>query len=287
MARLDVLIPTFRRPLGLAVTLAGLLGQTYRDFDITIADQTPEPEAYIDTPELRTVIDALRWHGHRVTLLTNRPARGMAHQRQFLLDHAGAPYVQYLDDDLLLEPQVIARMMSVIEAERCGFVGAPAAGLAWMGDERPHQQNLEPWDGRVRPEPITPETIPWDRHLVNNAANPLHLEARHLGAPAAREPGPGAVVRYRVAWVGGNLLYDREKLLDVGGFSFWDRLPPNHAGEEVLVQFMLVRYHGGCGVLPSGTYHLGLETTVPDRRHNAASLFADLIQEYEARQAAA
>ena len=37
------------------------------------------------------------------------------------------------------------------------------------------------------------------------------------------------------------------------------------AGEEVVVQFLLIRRHGGCGILPSGTYHLELETTLPDR----------------------
>jgi hypothetical protein len=109
--------------------------------------------------------------------------------------------------------------------------------------------------------------------MINNAANPLHLEQRLV-----RDDG---VVRYKVAWVGGaNVLYDRAKLLDVGGFSWWNRLPPEHAGEEVVVQFLLIRKYGGCGILPSGTYHLGLPTTVEDRRHNATTLFGELIEEF-------
>ena len=73
-------------------------------------------------------------------------------------------------------------------------------------------------------------------------------------------------MRYKVAWIGGaNVLYNRAKLLDVGGFSWWQRLPPEHAGEEVVVQFLLIRKYGGCGILPSGTYHLGLPTSVEDR----------------------
>ena len=87
-------------------------------------------------------------------------------------------------------------------------------------------------------------------------------------------------MRYKVAWIGGaNVLYDRAKLTDVGGFSWWNRLPENHAGEEVLAQFLLLRRYGGCGILPSGTYHLGLPTTVADRRHNATELFRSLIRE--------
>lgn len=77
------------------------------------------------------------------------------------------------------------------------------------------------------------------------------------------------------------LLYDRAKLLDVGGFSWWHRLPPQHAGEEVVVQFLLIRKYGGCGILPSGTYHLGLPTTVEDRRRNATELFGELMLEYD------
>ena len=91
----------------------------------------------------------------------------------------------------------------------------------------------------------------------------------------------GQVVRYKVAWIGGaNVLYDRARLLSVGGFSWWHRLPPEHAGEEVVVQFLLIRKYGGCGILPSGTYHLGLPTTVEDRTHNATELFEELVQQY-------
>lgn len=277
MALVDVLIPTYRRKTGLAVLLTSLLGQRFTDFDVIISDQTPEGERYTESVEVAQAIRALRWHRHDVRVLQNLPARGIAQQRQFLLEASGARYVHYLDDDLLLEPRVMERMVQVLAEERCGFVGCPAVGLEFLDDERPHQQAIELWDGPVRPEPFTPETIPWERHLVNNAANPLHLERRIT-------PG-GEPVRYRVAWVGGNLLYDREKLCDVGGFGFWDRLPPDHAGEEVVVQLLLLRYYGGCGLLPSGTYHLGLPTTLPVREHNATALFGDLIREYEERQA--
>jgi hypothetical protein len=48
----------------------------------------------------------------------------------------------------------------------------------------------------------------------------------------------------------------------------------------VVVQFLLIRKYGGCGILPSGTYHLGLPTTVEDRTRNATELFGELIDEY-------
>src|SRR6266487_1774213 len=140
-------------------------------------------------------------------------------------------------------------------------------------DEDMYLDSIELWMGPIRPEPFTRNSIPWHRHMVNNAANPLHLEQRL--AP------DGGVVRYKVAWIGGaNVLYDRVKLLDVGGFSWWRRLPPEHAGEEVVVQFLLIRKFGGCGILPSGTYHLGLPTTIEDRKFNATEIFEELVREY-------
>jgi aryl carrier-like protein len=276
----EVLIPTCGRKTGLAIVLTSLLGQEGADFNVIVSDQTNERDAYLDSIEIQTLVQALRRRGHQVTLHRHLPRRGMAEQRQFLLEQSRARYVHYLDDDVLLDPPVLARMLNVIRAEGCGFVGAAAAGLWLIDDVRPHQQQIELWEGPVLPEPFTPETVPWDRHVINNAANPLHLEARL--AP------DGEVVRYKVAWVGGaNVLYDRQKLLDVGGFGFWSRLPAEHAGEEVVVQWLMIRRFGGCGILPCGTYHLGLPTQVPNRDRNATELFADLLAEADAAEAPA
>ncbi len=278
MALVDVLIPTYRRKTGLAIVLTSLLAQTFTDFDVFISDQTDDGDTYIESIEVQTLVQALQWHGHRVTLLRHLPSRGLAEQRNFLVEQSQAPYVHFLDDDVLLDPPVMDRMLRVLQVERCGFVGCAATGLGYLEDVRPHQQHIELWAGPVQPEPFEPDTIPWDRHMANNAANPLHLERKLVTG--------GGIVRYKVAWVGGaNVLYDRVKLLDVGGFSWWNRLPPEHAGEEVVVQFLLIKKYGGCGILPSGTYHLGLPTTVDDRRCNAISLFGDLIQEFNVHPA--
>lgn len=274
MALVDVLIPTMRRKTGLCVVLTSLFAQSFTTFDVTVSDQTPEGEEYLESIEVQTLVRALRWRGHRVILHRHLPARGMAEQRNFLLEQSRAPYVHFIDDDVLLEPGTMKRMLTVLQQERCGFVGCPATGLEYLGDVRPHQQRIEVWHGPVRPEPFEPDNLPWDRHLINNAANPLHLEQQLAS--------DGRTVRYKLAWVGGaNVLFDREKLLSVGGFSWWDRLPPKHAGEEVVAQFLLIRKYGGCGILPSGTYHLGLPTNVAERERNATELFAELLEEFD------
>ena len=272
MALIDVLIPTCGRKTGLAITLTSLLGQQMTDFDVVVSDQTDDA-AYLDSIEIQTIVRALRWHGHHVALHRHLPRQGMAEQRDFLLRHSRAPYVHFLDDDVLLDPPALRRMIEVLLAEGVGFVGCAVAGLSYLGDVRPEEERIELWDGPVQPESFTPEALPWERHTINNAANPLHLERRLAS--------DGRTVRYKVAWVGGaNVLFDREKLLNVGGFSWWRRLPREHAGEEVVVQFLLIRKYGGCGILPCGAYHLGLPTAVSDRRRNATELFGELIEEY-------
>jgi hypothetical protein len=165
-------------------------------------------------------------------------------------------------------------MLGVLRSEGCGFVGCPAVEPQYLDNVRPNQQQIELWGGPVRPELFTAETIPWHRAAINSAANPLHPEQRLL-------PN-GETVRYRVAWVGGaNLLFDREKLEAVGAFRWWPCLPQVHAGEEVVVQFLMLRYFGGCGILPNGTYHLCSPTTIEDRTHYATALFDELIEELD------
>lgn len=263
---LDVLIPTYRRPMALATTLASLFGQTFRDFDLVIADQT-EPEHVVDSVELQTLTKAFELRGQRVQHVHRPIRRGMAEQRHYLLSQARAPFVLFLDDDLLLEPDVVERMLGVLRGEGCGFVGMAPIGLSHVDDVRPHEQQIELWDGPVQPEEYVFETVPWQRYKLHNAANPLHLSQKY-----ARQ----RVVRYKVAWVGACVLYDRQKLLDVGGYAWWSELPSEHCGEDVLAELLVMRRHGGCGILPSGVYHLELPTNVPNRRHNTD----DLIRKY-------
>lgn len=261
MNALDVLIPTYRRPAALAVTLTSLLSQTFRDFRVVIADQT-EDDSVLSTGEIEGVRRLLALRGIETLMLRNLPRRGMAHQRSFLLAQAVAPLVLYLDDDLVLEPGVIERLIRVLGREGCGFAGAAPIGLSYQDDIRPGEQAIEPWQGRVEPEVVLPGSPAWQRYKLHNAANVLHVQDR-LGL------GDEGLLLYKVAWVGGCVLYDTGKLRDAGGFDFWPDLPSAHCGEDVLAQLLVMAAYGGCGVLPSGVYHLELPTQVQDRRVNA------------------
>jgi GT2 family glycosyltransferase len=270
-SQLDILIPTYNRANALAVTLTSLISQTMTDFRVVVSDQSTEGEA-IQEGEVLAATRILAAHGNTVEFHRRAVRRGMAEQRQYLLEQVHAPYALYLDDDLILEPFVLEQMLSSIEHLKCGFVGSAVLGLSYIDDVRPHEQAIEFWEVPVEPENVHPDSPEWQRYRLHNAANLYHLQKQiDLSWYETRF--------YKVAWVGGCVLYNVEKLHSVGGFSFWEALPGEHCGEDVLAQLRVMAHYGGCGLIPSGVYHLELPTTVSDRRVNAPQVLDTALLE--------
>jgi glycosyltransferase involved in cell wall biosynthesis len=239
------------------VTLTGLCFQHFPDFTIIISDQS-DTSVY-QNASVQTAIRLLEKKGHQVQQLVNLPRRGLAQQRQFLLDCVGSSYCLFLDDDVLLEPFVIENMLQAHREEEIGFVGQALIGLSYRNDYRPGEQAIELWEGPVEPELITPQDAAWQRHTLHNAANILHIQERLQLTPNAQR-------KYKVAWVGGCVLYDAQKLRETGGFKFWKEVPQEHAGEDVLAQLRVMKRYGGCGLIPSGAYHQEAPTTITNRK---------------------
>lgn len=253
----DVLIPTCNRPYALAMTLTSLASQTVQDMHIHVSDQSDRDDA-LDKPELHAVCRLLNSSGRRVQVSRHLPRQGMAEQRAFLLSMVTAPYCLFLDDDVLLEHDLVARLLAAIGEQQCGFVGSALHGLSYTEHVRPHQQHIEFWEEKVAPEFVSPESPAWDRYQLHNAANLFHVQQKFgLTRDSTRY--------YRVAWIGGCVLFDTEKLRATGGFDFWRELPPQHCGEDVLAQLRVMERFGGCGIIPSGAYHMELPTTVKER----------------------
>lgn len=258
-----VLIPTCRRPAALAATLATVAGQSHPRLQVVISDQSDE--ASFACPEVAAVLRMLRALGREVHTHHHLPRRGLAEQRAFLLAQASMPWCLCLDDDVLLEPDLVARLLRTIRQHGCGFVGSAVHGLSHIGSVRPHQQAIEFWEGRVTPEVVVPDGAAWARHHLHSAANLYHVQMK-LNLPR------DAALPYRVAWVGGCVLFDTAKLRAAGGFDFWHALPSEHCGEDVLAQLRVMERFGGCAIIPSGAYHMELPTTVPVRDCDAPRL---------------
>ncbi|HET7563985.1 MAG TPA: glycosyltransferase family A protein [Gemmatimonadaceae bacterium] len=279
MSAVDVLLPTRNRLSSLIMTLGGVAAQTERAMHLIIADQSDEPADR--SPVVQALLRVVRVRGATVEWHRRGDVHGIAEQRDFLLRHASSSAVLYLDDDVLMEPWVVRYLLDLLHAERCGFVGAFPSGLSFIDDVRPSQQHIEYWEGPVRPEVVDPGSPEWERWHLHRAANAYHV---------GRTLPPGAVRRYKVAWVSTCVMYDREKLLDIGGFTFWPRLPRYHSGEEVLVQNLLLRRWGGCAIMPSGTYFSEVPSTVLNARGtvdgHALELLPEMIERYARRTTA-
>src|SRR5690349_20722013 len=255
------------------MTLSGVAAQTLSDLRVVVADQGDVSGR--ESPVVRMLLRVIEARGGRVEWHERSQIHGIAEQRDFLLRQARADAVLYLDDDVFMESWVIEKLLEVLQTERCGFVGAFPAGLSHRYDVRPEQQIIEYWNGPVYPEVVDPDSPQWERWQLHRAANSYHV---------GRTLRPAEFRLYKVAWIASCILYDRKKLLDVGGFSFWSRLPRYHSGEEVLVQNLLMSRWGGCAILPSGTYYSQVPTTVLNDAGtvdgHALTLLPEMIERY-------
>ncbi|WP_350001400.1 glycosyltransferase family A protein [Pseudarthrobacter sp. WHRI 8279] len=254
----DVLLPTCHRPAELAVTLAGLAAQAEPSFAVVISDQSAGSPGW-EHPAAAAMVRVLEAQGRPVTRLRHLPRRGLAEHRQFLLEQSSAEKCLFLDDDVWLEPGALHRLSCALDELECGFVGMAPQGLSYLEDRRPEQTAaFEAWEGPVTAERIRPGAPGFERWPLHSAAN-----LSHISADLSLQPGQW--VPYRVAWLGGCAMYRRDALTAAGGFAFWDSLPPDHAGEDVVAQWKVMELYGGAGILPSGAVHLESPTTVTDR----------------------
>ncbi len=273
MTSVDILLPTCDRLTSLILALGGIAGQSaLPGCRLIVSDQSIESAA--DSQVVKSACRMIEARGCPVVWHNRSTRLGIAEQRDFLLRNSSSPFVLYLDDDVFMEPWVVGRLLEAIQEQRCGFVGAFPTGLSFTEDVRRAQQIIEFWEGRVRPEAVEPGSPAWERAQLHRAANAYHV---------SQSLKPGETRLYKVAWVASCILYDRGKLTEVGGFEFWSRLPRYHSGEEVLVQNLMMRRWGGCAVLPSGTYHSEMPSTVLNSRGAVDGHALDLLPELVAR----
>ncbi len=277
MSEVDILLPTCDRLQSLIMVLSGLASQGFTDYRLILSDQSRSPVR--EEAVIQTLLRVIETRGGAWEYHYRRPSKGIAEQRDFLLAASSNPAVLYLDDDVLMEPWVLGTLLDTLRKESCAFVGAFPTGLSYRDDVRPDQQAIEYWEGPVQPEIVEPDTPEWDRWQLHRAANLYHV---------SRSLPPGEIRRYKVAWIAACILYDRQKLLSIGGFSFWQRLPRYHSGEEVLVQNLLMRRYGGCAIVPSGTYFSELPSTVLNEQGgvdgHALDLLDEMIHQYAENQ---
>ena len=189
MARTDILLPTCNRLASLVMTLAEWRRRPH-DVRVIVADQSDHPVA--DDPVVQTLGGVIEVRGGAVEWHHRPPLRGIAEQRDFLLRQATAETVLYLDDDVLMETWVLERLLTILDGERCAFVGAFPAGLSHRHDRRPEQQQIDYWHGPVLPEIVEPESAGGSAGSCTGRRTSITSPSRYRRAHGGATKSPGS-----------------------------------------------------------------------------------------------
>jgi hypothetical protein len=145
MHRVAVIVPTLRRPEGLASALASLMvqeGVTGRLSEIVVVDNDREPSA-------RTVAESFQGQAFPV-VYAHEPTVGVASARNAGLAATDAPLIAFLDDDEIASPGWLAALLATQASTGADVVFGPIRGRApeAEADVRPY---LEAFFGRAGP----------------------------------------------------------------------------------------------------------------------------------------
>lgn len=138
--RIAIQIITKDRPSELTMLLQSLLWQTYLKFDVFIYD-----DASGTNPQnfhfFQSACQALRCKGVNVDVVMNPKSRGISAARQAIVDYClkntNDAYFCRLDDDTILEPDCLQRMVDGIQKygyDLMSGVTPPLAGQPWERD---------------------------------------------------------------------------------------------------------------------------------------------------------
>ena len=118
MHKLIINIASRERPGELALLLQSLRTQTYQDFDIYLLEDVPEGKSFLDFYYVGYLITGLKLEGHKVFYERTSFPHGVSRARQVLVDKSlekGYEYTLRLDDDVIIEPDYIERLMKLTD----------------------------------------------------------------------------------------------------------------------------------------------------------------------------
>jgi glycosyltransferase involved in cell wall biosynthesis len=164
MARVTVVIPAYNAESYLPETLASVEAQTYRDWDVVVADDASTD----DTAEVAH-------RGRRFRVIRSDVNEGPAGARNRALQEASGELVSFLDADDQFHPAYLERMVHLYDAERAGDlnVGVVACDAVLLGPSGPHEQTYMELNGFLNDVTIS-------SMLVSNPIPPGSMTRRDL-----------------------------------------------------------------------------------------------------------
>lgn len=176
----SVLIPTFRRPMGLARAVASVLMQTRLPGEIVIVDNDPSASA-------RELVSELA-DGARVPVrYIHEPQPGVANARNAGFAAATGRFLAQLDDDEAARPEWLEALLATREAMDCAIVFGPVTPLA-TGAAPMARAYLERLYARTGPDEDSERTRDWgcgnsliDRKAVTLPDPPFDVRTNEVG----------------------------------------------------------------------------------------------------------
>jgi len=116
--KVDIMIVSKDRPTEIALLLQSLRTQTHKDFDIFIMDDR-SGVPYQNYHFMICLINQLKLENHNVTIWRNDIPYGVTRLRQIvvekILEYSNGESILRLDDDNILEPDYIERLVKCLE----------------------------------------------------------------------------------------------------------------------------------------------------------------------------
>lgn len=140
----SVVLPVYNRPAYLRPAIASVLGQTFADWELLVADDGS------DDPETLAILADLDDPRIRVLRLAHRGSPAVA--RNAAIAEACGEYLAYLDSDDLWMPDKLARQLAAMRAR-------PTCGWSYTAVERIDGSG-DPAGGRIQ------QWIPYDSRMV-------------------------------------------------------------------------------------------------------------------------
>jgi glycosyltransferase involved in cell wall biosynthesis len=188
---INIIVPAFNGSRFLGMTLESVLSQTLGDFELILVDDG-------STDSTRQMAQAYAARDARVRVISQEN-RGVAAARNRGLAESDsrAPYVLFLDQDDLLEPDALARLVDAAEADPASVGAHGRIAVIGAGSERPEEADEFERIARERPIVTTDGLI---GALPPDA--PTTLESAAVYNPL-RTPGVALLKRSALETAGG------------------------------------------------------------------------------------
>jgi glycosyltransferase involved in cell wall biosynthesis len=223
-AVVDVLVCTKDGCKELPTLLSSLSFQTFTNFHVIIRDESQSVSA-LSNPIVVKTLDLLARKGIQVSFTRDWVSKGICYARYKTLELAKNEYVWFVDDDVIAEPDCLEHLMDVIRDKKSGYVQGSKVSV----DNSYGFSSFDPNAVQV----VNQESLSIFAYYHGNIVAPLCI-------------GDTA-----------NLLFDRQKLMAVGGFAFFEMLGSSLLGEDWIAAALTADRYGGYFCSGAKAWHMG------------------------------